>query len=1490
MLNPVLDVSLEAKAVKFLEYVDPDDEDLADAYLGSFASSIDEYSIDYVQPIVVLTSSASQIITTAEMKMLTRLVENCSPKVRLALLHADLIPQLVSTLNPQSLSFAIAEDIHTCFLEIIINSVWLATPHGLSIQDNKDDYKRVGVHYTKHPSTSEHFELGLVEDEKLDRMEDGLLITRFLSLQRPRTLTPTSHSAPDSIESVLSLPTIACVSVLPVILKRWINSTNQHVDLDVPQPFRLSPQITHSPIQLHRRCSHTPCDPLQCLSVKWIVGVGRKERRQLLLTDVRSFVPTNDSWDPPRNLDQYHRQCQRGVHPSPRLRWPQRDRPVHSDIQQNHPRFGESHDQNYIITSHFSFPASVFVAFTVVVRDRIVHANRLDGDELRSFWTSWKVSELALNLSHSKSVVQQASGRLGFSLATARSVEANDRVGMDCGTARRCWHVNDLCAHSLLQRLVEADVIAQLHSALPQLSLSPADVPDIPVHLWITTCQSHLDKARTSKDSTATKPLPLMLHASTSKLISPLHRPSLFMICALTIILPSIPKPVLSMSSGPDKNQRRLDRDKTTPVAEPNSDAFGIRMTTIDKKADVDSSPTRSNLSSSQIQFSMPCSPFLNWDEKNKKSEVEKAVIFQSLIATIKLQPTFDDSLEAKAVKVLEYVTPDDQKSADAFLSRFGRNGDDYSAPFLQSLMVLITSARPVITTAAMKMLDSLIGRCSPNFHIHLVKADLIALLINTLYPQSITVTEAVDTNTSLLLSIAYSLWLATPRGLTRLGIEDRDEQQNVHETILKQVLVPSEKYICHLSTNRFSIVDGEQSYEFLELLARLLRICPYHQPTMDIVLRMPIFVTIPNCLTFFESDRSIWNFLDTMAYVRQERNEKDGELRLMGKTMDRMLRMEGFEDVIEEKLQNDEYGIKGRLLVISSIDLNKLLGMNIPLSSTDSIPSIGMLISSAQPVRHNTTILSLQHITQHSPERLPPHLELRELKPIDLGRAVTLASGGEMEIRAGAGMNVETTPVTLQIDQSLSNTRNDGSHMTVITSHFVSRRILLSVTRHAVRSVDETLLIQGASIPSSLLFLNSSPSPTTFCASDRFICQKGILPASMKVFDSLLANCSVDVRLVILNANLIPRINTSLHALSLSFAEQVDFNVGLVHIIKEIFSLATLHEPDRLLNEHPNEQRSIHRTVLEQILVPSEIYLRHLCEDHFSIVAGDGSKGHLLLLAQLHLVQAGIERELEMKLSSNLRDKETIQQLDMEVKKEKERTAQYENEMTTLRMTQTQPPLQPAPHSSGVRSNAALASSAARQETVGRTQIGAAAIEQLLFDQTDWTLSGNVFTKSRECYASLVSFEFGAVVARLSLTIRKGPSLWFTVGLISSKLSNEALTEYLPTLKGGAGWELHATCLYAMQNGFDTSYGYACLGGREGQRVVMEADEREGKRTLKLSQDGETQPVYFTNIPVPFRFAIHINNANDAVEIKSAEVVEKPQMDGETIAVAMDE
>ncbi|KAK2947033.1 hypothetical protein BLNAU_18035 [Blattamonas nauphoetae] len=183
--------------------------------------------------------------------------------------------------------------------------------------------------------------------------------------------------------------------------------------------------------------------------------------------------------------------------------------------------------------------------------------------------------------------------------------------------------------------------------------------------------------------------------------------------------------------------------------------------------------------------------------------------------------------------------------------------------------------------------------------------------------------------------------------------------------------------------------------------------------------------------------------------------------------------------------------------------------------------------------------------------------------------------------------------------------------------------------------------------------------------------------------------------------------------------------------------------------------------------------------------------------------------------------------------------------------------------------------------------KIGSTAIER--YTGKEWTVYEFVFRKADSNFATLLSFEFGAVVSRLSLNIQKGPTDTFAVGLISSSQSNEALKIYFPVLVGTAAWELFADGRWAIQSGSHTHQGSACEAGKKGQRIVLEADGREGKRTLKLSQDGKTQPVYFTNIPVPFRFAVFIDHFDDAVEIESAEVVEKPLLSGGKIPVEME-
>ncbi|KAK2959903.1 hypothetical protein BLNAU_5100 [Blattamonas nauphoetae] len=325
------------------------------------------------------------------------------------------------------------------------------------------------------------------------------------------------------------------------------------------------------------------------------------------------------------------------------------------------------------------------------------------------------------------------------------------------------------------------------------------------------------------------------------------------------------------------------------------------------------------------------CSAFLNWDEEEIETDSEKGVVFRSLVATVKLQSAFDDSLKAKAVKFLRYVTPWNPKSVSVLLGSFGRTTTESLTTFVQCIGMLVSSPSKIITTTAMKIVRHLILYCHSKILHPLVKADLIPQLITSLNPLSLHFPETVDIHTSLIYTIDNCFTLATPQGLKELEIDDENEQQAVHETVLQQVVAPSEQYIRQLCVNRRSIVDGGLSENFLSLFVGLLRICPYYQRTLEFILHLPIFLTIPSCLTFIGNDLSVWAFLMRMSFTQQRWNEKGGKGRQIWKTVDRMLRMEGFKDVIEEKLLNDKTEDSGRWIVTNSIAWNNQLGMNLP-------------------------------------------------------------------------------------------------------------------------------------------------------------------------------------------------------------------------------------------------------------------------------------------------------------------------------------------------------------------------------------------------------------------------------------------------------------------------------------------------------------------------------------------------------------------------------
>ncbi|KAK2959671.1 hypothetical protein BLNAU_5448 [Blattamonas nauphoetae] len=176
-------------------------------------------------------------------------------------------------------------------------------------------------------------------------------------------------------------------------------------------------------------------------------------------------------------------------------------------------------------------------------------------------------------------------------------------------------------------------------------------------------------------------------------------------------------------------------------------------------------------------------------------------------------------------------------------------------------------------------------------------------------------------------------------------------------------------------------------------------------------------------------------------------------------------------------------------------------------------------------------------------------------------------------------------------------------------------------------------------------------------------------------------------------------------------------------------------------------------------------------------------------------------------------------------------------------------------------------------------------------FPHLGYTHSDSVITRTGGLRPTLLSFSFGKVVARFTFTFRRITD-WNRIGIVTSSLTEKAKqrTNSFTNLFGGAGWDVFERNRCARQNNNKSSHGSVCVAGKDGQRVVLEADGRDGKRTLRLSQDGQTQPTFFSNIPVPFRFAILLTGNQDSVSIESVVEFTGPTLVGGTSEIRMDE
>ncbi|KAK2943245.1 hypothetical protein BLNAU_21817 [Blattamonas nauphoetae] len=146
--HPVDDESSKKAKDLFVQIGNTYSPNSDDFIRGLVPSSHAESAKEFVTSMVVLTSSANQIPVPETLDLLIDLIMSSSSNVHLSLINLNLVPQLLSSLNPQSLSFEDAPDVVLFVASLLSQLLQISSPHSLIKLEIENNWDRSALHDT----------------------------------------------------------------------------------------------------------------------------------------------------------------------------------------------------------------------------------------------------------------------------------------------------------------------------------------------------------------------------------------------------------------------------------------------------------------------------------------------------------------------------------------------------------------------------------------------------------------------------------------------------------------------------------------------------------------------------------------------------------------------------------------------------------------------------------------------------------------------------------------------------------------------------------------------------------------------------------------------------------------------------------------------------------------------------------------------------------------------------------------------------------------------------------------------------------------------------------------------------------------------------------------------------------------------------------------------------------------------------------------------
>ncbi|KAK2961103.1 hypothetical protein BLNAU_3871 [Blattamonas nauphoetae] len=329
--------------------------------------------------------------------------------------------------------------------------------------------------------------------------------------------------------------------------------------------------------------------------------------------------------------------------------------------------------------------------------------------------------------------------------------------------------------------------------------------------------------------------------------------------------------------------------------------------------------------------------PFLTFNSSSELLFEEQLTIYCSLVALVKAEYPFDDTLQDNAAQFLKNLAKEchHKENADQLVTILDPSSAGSPFGFIESILTLLSSPHLTLMEGTLLVLSHTVFNSSFAVKRQLVNSDFIPKVLTIVQPSTQPIAgneDRIDYLIRILLPLAH---LAFPYHLIKLGITAAVDKYHHREMIHQKVVIPSSHFVTFLISNRY-LLHGLLLDSFMDLLYALLYISPFHHPTLEHVLASPIAMAFSSCVSLLEHNNPLCDILKDIHESMKLWEVHGPEVVKSGKVMLKALFSEGFLDTLEQLLESDRRGKWGNHIVSDCRCDMQMLGSNVECTEDD--------------------------------------------------------------------------------------------------------------------------------------------------------------------------------------------------------------------------------------------------------------------------------------------------------------------------------------------------------------------------------------------------------------------------------------------------------------------------------------------------------------------------------------------------------------------------